>query len=373
MRTAAILAALVVVVAGPAGAEPMLQHSDVFISGQDGYFAYRIPAVEAAPDGSLVALAEARKYNLADPGFGKQEIDLVLKRSTDSGATWSAMKVIEHAGDFWSAANPATVVDRQTGKLWVFYLRCKPGKNTATARPGTDDVQVLARWSQDNGLTWSEPVDLTAVSRDMADAQWRCSVPGPGGPIQDRNGALIAPVWKVAPSRNLVVFSSDHGQTWQRGQVVPGKQDGDENQLVELSDGRLLMDIRQSRGPHRWLAESKDGGRTWSEPRPGVTVTPVACAIERYTLRSAGDDRDRILWTGPKGPGRANLEIRVSYDEGQTFDHARPIAESKAAYSDLTILKDRTVGILWERGVKKHAYEFITFTRLNGEFLEPAR
>ena len=78
-----------------AGAEPLLTNTDVFVSGQSGYHTYRIPAVEAAPDGSLIAFAEARKYNAGDPGFGKQEIDLVYKRSTNNGATWSPMAVLE--------------------------------------------------------------------------------------------------------------------------------------------------------------------------------------------------------------------------------------------------------------------------------------
>ena len=107
----------------PGGAEPLLTHTDVFISGQSGYHTFRIPAVETASDGSLIALAEARKYNAADPGFGKQEIDLVYRRSTNNGATWSPMTVLEHPGELWSAANPATVVDRSNGRLWVFYLR----------------------------------------------------------------------------------------------------------------------------------------------------------------------------------------------------------------------------------------------------------
>ena len=58
-------------------AEPVLTHTDVFVSGEGGYFAYRIPAVETAADGSLLAFAEARKHNLNDPGFGEQDIDLV--------------------------------------------------------------------------------------------------------------------------------------------------------------------------------------------------------------------------------------------------------------------------------------------------------
>ncbi len=351
-----------------ASAESMPRHVDVFVSGQDGYFAYRIPAIETAPDGSLVAFAEARKYSLADPGCGKQEIHLVMKRSTDGGATWSAMKVIENPGELWSAANPATVVDRQTGRLWLLYLRCKPFRGSETARPGTDDIQTFARFSDDRGLTWSEPQDLTAVARDMADPEWKCSVVGPGGAIQDRRGRLIAPVWKM-PWGDFAIFSDDHGRTWQRGQTVPGGKDGDENQLVELADGRILMDYRQVAGPHRWLATSRDGGRTWSEPRPGVQVPAVACAIARYSLKSAGDDRDRILWTGPKGPGRKTLVVRVSTDEGQTFPTERLISDEPAAYSDLTILEDKTVGVLWERG----GYKFITFTRFGREFLEPRR
>ena len=75
------------------------------------------------------------------------------------------MKLIEDPGERWSAANPATVVDRTNGRVWLLYLRCKPGRNTDTARPGTEDSQVLARTSEDNGSTWSEPIDLTRVSR----------------------------------------------------------------------------------------------------------------------------------------------------------------------------------------------------------------
>ena len=119
-----------------AAADSPLTHVDVFVSGNDGYHTFRIPAIEVAPDGSLLAVAEARKYTSEDPGYGDQEIDLVYKRSTDNGATWSPMVVLEHAGDHWSAANPATVVDRSNGKVWVFYIRAKPGRSSDSSRPG---------------------------------------------------------------------------------------------------------------------------------------------------------------------------------------------------------------------------------------------
>ncbi|MFA5192540.1 MAG: sialidase family protein [Verrucomicrobiia bacterium] len=363
-----VLFSFVFTVAAAAAGESPLKHVDVFVSGKDGYTGYRIPAIETAPDGSLLAFAEARKFNMSDPGGKGQEIDLVLKRSTDGGATWSAMKVIEHSGEYWSSSNPATVVDRQNGRIWVFYLRCKPGRGSREARPGTDDASNMARYSDDNGVTWSEPIDQTRVAREMADAQWRISVPGPGGAIQDRKGRLIVPMWRFAPWGSFAMFSEDHGRTWQRGELMPGSREGDEDQLVELADGRILFDIRQQRGPHRWQTLSSDGGRTWSEPRPGQPVTPVCCAIESYTRKSAGDDRDRILWTGPLGPGRKKLVVRTSYDDGQTFTNERVITDEPAAYSDLTVLKDKTAGVLWERG----NYRFITFTRLTREFLEPA-
>jgi sialidase-1 len=358
---------LLLLAAAPVHAAPGLVHVDVFASGKDGYNTYRIPVAETAPDGSLLAFAEARKYNAGDPGTPDNEIDLVYKRSTDAGHTWSAMKVIEHAGKRWSAANPATVVDRRSGRIWLVYLRCKPGKSSDTAQPGTDDVRLLARTSDDNGQTWSEPADLTGASRDMKDPRWRISVPGPGGMIQDGQGRLIAAMWRYAPWGVFALASDDDGRTWQRGQLVPGNRPGDENQMVGLADGRILVDFRQQDGPRRWMAESRDGGRSWSPPRPGLPASPVCCAIKRWTLKSAGDDRDRILWTGPKGPGRNNLVARISYDEALTFPNERLIAEGPAAYSVLTVLRDKTAGVLWERG----DYRFITFTRLTREFLEP--
>jgi sialidase-1 len=227
-------------------------------------------------------------------------------------------------------------------------------------------MQTQARYSEDNGATWSEPIDLTPVARDMNDDSWKASVVGPGGAIQTRGGRLLAPIWK-SPYNVFAIYSDDHGKTWHRGQFVPGGDRGDEDQLVELADGRVLIDMRQSRDGPRWRAISGDGGRTWSEPFPGEAVTPCCCAIERLTLKSAGGDRNRILWTGPKGPGRKTLVARVSYDEGRTFPTERIISKEDAAYSDLTMLKDRTAGCLWERA----GYRFITFTRFNLAFLEP--
>ncbi len=339
---------------------------DVFVSGQDGYNTYRIPGIEVAADGTLLAFAEARRLNSSDPGMEHNDIDLVLKRSTDGGKTWSPMVVIEDPGEYWSAANPATVLDRDTGKLWLLYLRCRPDRSTDNARPGTDDHQIIARFTTDAGQHWSEPIDLTTASRDMQNPKWRSTVIGPGGMIQDRHGRLIAPAWMVDPFTVFAIYSEDHGKTWQRGAMVPGGLHGDENQLVELADGTILMDFRQGDNvPHRWFAASHDGGKTWDKPHAGLPVSQVACGIERLLSKSAGDDHDCIVWTGPRGPGRNNLVVRISHDNTRSFPTEKMIAENPAAYSDLARMPDKSVAILYERD----NYGYITFLHLTESFL----
>jgi len=343
-------------------------HSDVFVSGTDGYRAYRIPALEQAADGTLLAFAEARRHNLGDPGTPDNEIDLVMKRSADGGRTWSAMSVVEAAGPLRSAGNPAPILDRRTGRIWLHYIRCVPGGSSSRARPGTLDVMNLVRWSGDAGRSWSDPADVTAACRDMNDGSWRSTVAGPGGAIQDRRGRLVVPAWRSAPGRGVfAVFSEDDGATWSRGGIVPGSDGGNEDQIVELADGRLMLDFRQTDGPTRFVAYSGDGGVSWSAPRPGRTVTRVCCAVERWTLRSAGSDADRIVWTGPRGLERTDLVARVSRDEGESFGEERLIAAGPAAYSDLALLGDGALGVLWERA----QYGYITYTRLDRDFLEP--
>lgn len=364
------------------GGDVLITQTDVFRGGEDGYRAYRIPAIAAAADGSLVAFAEARKENRGDPGNG--DIDLVMKRSEDQGATWSRLMVVDDPGEKWAASNPTPVLDLTSGRLWVAFNRWKPGKGTAQSRPGTDDNQAWLRWSDDHGRTWPEAREITREARDFE--RWGAMFLGPGGAIQTKSGRLLlpaamcpdtcsvmgaAPGWQGSLSmmRAYAIYSDDHGATWQRGGLLPALTD--ENQMVELADGAVMMDARQASGERRWVGVSQDGGVKWSRPAAGQAVTPVATSIERYTLKSAGADRDRLLWTGVAGPGRKHLVVRVSYDEGQTWMNERTLYGGLAAYSDLAALKDGTVGVLWERGVSELS-QSITFTRFNREFLEPA-
>lgn len=343
---------------------------DVFVSGTEGYHTYRIPALVAAADGSLIAFAEGRKENSGDPGSG--DIDLVFKRSTDGGVTWSALQVLDDPGEGWAASNPTPVLDRTTGRISLLYNRWEPGYGTRLSRPGTRNSQGWLRFSDDHGRTWSPPRDLTPSARDLED--WGAIFFGPGGAIQTQSGRLLVPAAakpgatyellveadpekSVSPLRAFVLYSEDQGETWRRGELLTAFSN--ENQLVELADGRILMDARQNQGSHRWVAFSDDQGQTWSRPRAGHQIQPVATALEAYP--QGGPGVERFLWTGPRGPGRTQLVMRVSRD-GQTFPQEQLLYGGYAAYSDLAVFGER-IGVLWERGIDR-SYQFITFSRL---------
>jgi sialidase-1 len=350
-----------------------LEQVDVFRAGEGGYHTYRIPTIVTAADGSLVVFAEARKENRGDPGLG--DIDLVARRSSDGGRTWSAMQLVDDPGVKWAASNPTPVLDRTNKRLWVLYNRWEPGHGTESSRPGTMNNQVWARSSDDHGKTWSAPRDLTRAVRDFD--RWGAIFLGPGGAIQTRGGRLLIPAamsydayfvmgqvggftGNIETMRAFTFYSDDRGETWQRGEIV--KAFSNENQLVELADGAILMDARQNSGEHRWLMTSFDRGKTWSRPLAGQKAPTIAAAIERFAP-------GLLIWSGPAGPGRKHLVVRTSFDEGQTFAVERTIYGGPAAYSDLTMLDDGAAGAIWERGVSG-GYQFVTFTRIGRDFLK---
>ena len=82
----------------------------VFKSGEDGYKCFRIPTILKSQNGTLLAFAEGRKNSCSDTG----DIDLVLKKSSDNGNTWSALKVIWDDGNN-TCGNPSPVLDK---KFW---------------------------------------------------------------------------------------------------------------------------------------------------------------------------------------------------------------------------------------------------------------
>lgn len=171
------------------------------------------------------------------------------------------------------------------------------------------------------------------------------------------------------PYRSHVIYSDNHGRTWQTGAVHEPMTN--ESAVVELNDGSVLQAMRSYHDKNRRaLAVSHDGGESFAELYLDDALdTPVCQAsILRYSWPDAknGDGRSRILFSSPRGTSRADLHIWVSYDEGRTWAVKRRIYEGRAAYSNLVRLPDDRIGILYE----KEGYGSISLVTFDLEWLE---
>lgn len=340
-----------------------LTQAPVFTSGEGGYHTYRIPALLVTPRGTLLAFCEGRKKGSSDTG----DIDLVLKRSHDQGKSWQPLQVVWD-DDANTCGNPCPVVERDTGTIWLL-LTHNLGKDTqAQIVAGTSRGKrtVWVSKSSDDGATWTKPAEITAaVSRP----DWTWYATGPGVGIQAKGGRLVIPCdHYVAGSKAKgahVIYSDDHGATWQRGGAVA--PDCNECQVVELSDGRLQLNIRSYRTPKRRLvAHSKDGGLTWSEPLPDEALIEPVCQASIVRLSGA---KNRIAFSNPASTKREKMTLRLSYDDGRTWPIAKELHAGPAAYSCLATLPDGSAACLYEAG-RKNAYETIVLARCTLAYLE---
>ncbi len=343
-----------------------LEETTVYVSGQDGYHTYRIPSAIVTPKGTVLAFCEGRKSGRGDAG----NIDLVLKRSFDNGATWGPMEVVADYGPN-TIGNPCPVIDRDTGTIWLL-LTSNLGKDTESEimRGVSEDTRrVWVTKSDDDGVTWSKRVEITETTMEPG---WTWYATGPGCGIQLKNGRMVIPcdhaVLSTREWRSHIIYSDDHGATWKLGGIVVEKTN--ECQVVELIDASLLINMRSyHKRNRRTVATSKDGGMTWSEITfdPALIEPVCQASLLRYTEQPA-HAKNRLLFSNPASDERVRMTIRLSYDEGRTWPVSKVLHESHAAYSALTVLPDMTIGCLYERG-KESAYETITFARFSLEWL----
>ena len=209
----------------------------------------------------------------------------------------------------------------------------------------------------------------------MKKDDWTWYATGPGSGIQiehgPHQGRLVIPCDHIeAETRHYyshVIYSDDHGKTWQLGGSTPEHQ-VNECEVVELPDGRLMLNMRNydRASKNRQVALSDDGGATWKEQRfdPALIEPICQAAIERYRWpgeRSGEGSKGAILFSNPASrEGRVNMTVRASFDEGQTWAASRVLHAGPSAYSDLAVLAQGDVGCLYEAG-HDHPYESIVF------------
>ncbi len=359
---------LVVLLAIPmlASAAGPFQETVLFRAGENGYHTYRIPALLTTAKGTVLAFCEGRKGSSSDTG----DIDIVLRRSSDGGKTWSpTATLVDHGPD--TIGNPAPVQDAKTGVVWLL-LTGNPG-NTGereiieTGAKGTRTVWVMS--SKDDGATWSKPAEIT---KDVKPADWTWYATGPVNGIQTRSGRLVIPCdHEVMGHRGFyshVIYSDDHGATWKLGGSA--SEMTDESTVAELSDGSLMLNMRSNaKRFRRAVSISKDGGVTWSAPQFDDALVEPTCqaSLIRYPGRGKRG-KAGLLFSNPASEKRARMTVRHSDDDGQTWKHSKLIYAGPSAYSSLTALKDGTIGLLYEKGAQG-PYETITFARFTFEWL----
>lgn len=344
-----------------------------FRAGHEGYAAFRIPAIVATGAHTLLAFCEGRHDSAADHGH----IDIVLKRSTDGGRTWGPLTVAASNGT-GLAGNPAPVV-LDTGRILLVHVRAAARATEDAILRGrvedTDGRRVWVQHSDDDGLTWSAPQEITAQVKRPG---WRWYATTPGHAIQLASGRVLVPANHTLPPAGTdtgaeakyhgghCLLSDDRGASWYLGYVDEdpgGCVNVNETTAAELPDGRVYFNTRnESRRPgSRADAHSDDGGRTLLTPfRPQAGLVAPVCEASVLQLR----DPDLLLYSGPADPAsRALMTIRVSADGGTTWRPAYTVDARRAAYCDLVRVDPGTVGLLYETG-DFSAYETVTFRRV---------
>ena len=358
--------------------------------GDDGVHTYRIPGLVTTTNGTLIAVFDLRHNGGRDL---PANVDVGIMRSTDGGFSWNPMQVIMdyNASVSGSRGNgvgdPAILVDRVTGRIWCAALWSFGNRAWNGSGPGltkTETGQLVLNYSDDDGLTWSDPVSITAEVKDPA---WRIFFQGPGKGICTRNGTLIFPTQfrendAGKTARSNFIYSTDQGATWHTAPpVLPtGTEWTTETQIVELDNGDLLLTIRNydtTRLERMWCVYSWDhdtqtiADGTWGTPWYDQNDPICQASVERYSSVLDGDAWSGLLFSNPDSRSirhRKKMSIQLSLDEGRTWAYKKKIDDRPAAYSCMTMLPDGDIGILYETG-NRSPYETLTFARFSLDWL----
>lgn len=343
----------------------------LFEGGTEGYDCFRIPAIVTTNEGVLLAFAEGRKNGCSDTG----SIDLVMKRSTDGGRSWSGLQVVWQDGKN-TCGNPAPVVDRTTGAIFLLstWNLGEDHESEIIAQTSKDTRRVFLLKSTDDGLNWSKPKEITADVK-MPSWTWYATGPGSGvqlmgGPYQDRLVIACDHIEEVTKKYySHIIYSDDHGETWRLGGSTP-KDKVNECEVVELSDHTLMLNMRNydRSKSSRQLAFSTDGGGSWENMFHHQTLIEPIC--QASTLRVDFKGQPTILFLNPAHTQkRRNMTLRLSKDDGKSWPVEKQIFAGPSAYSDLSLVDEENIGILYEGG-EQSAYQGIIWESVNmGELL----
>ena len=341
--------------------------------GDDGVHTYRIPGLATTPRGTLIGVYDVRHRSGGDlPG----DIDVGMSRSVNGGRTWEQMKIIMDMGDDprWSydgIGDPAVLVDDQTGTIWVAATWSHGNRSWRGSGQGikpNETGQFMLVKSTDDGVTWSEPINIT---RQIKDPDWCFVLQGPGKGITMRDGTLVfAAQYQDAPDNgrlphSTIIYSQDNGVTWNVG--TGAFDDTTESQVIEVEPGVLMLNCRYNRQGVRVVMITRDMGATWQKhiTSQRSLIEPGACMASLIDVKTETGHKgqDWLLFSNPdSSAGRNHITIKASSDRGLTWPKQHRLLldeESSAGYSCMSMIDEETIGILYE-GSQAH----MTFQRI---------
>jgi len=364
-------------------------------AGQDSCDTYRIPGLVTTKEGTLIAVYDNRYNNSKDL---QEDIDIGMSRSTDGGQTWEPMKVIMDMGEYGGRpqrlngiGDPCVLYDSRHHTLWVAALwmsGLSPDQMLWWAsKPGMtpeETGQFILVKSTDDGLTWSEPVNITPQIKNPA---WQLLLQGPGRGITTREGMLVFPAQFKADigekaidggpftCHSTIVYSKDGGNSWHTG--AGAKSNTTEAQVVELADGSLMLNMRDDRNKRdkgdtngRAVATTTDLGKTWTmHPTSNNALPEPNCmaSIISADVMMDGVKKQVLFFSNPNNrEARTNMTIKASLDGGLTWPeefHTELNAAKGDGYSCLTMVDENTVGILYE-GTKELFFQKVAVSEI---------
>ncbi|WP_278601820.1 exo-alpha-sialidase [Actinomyces naeslundii] len=329
---------------------------------------YRIPAITTAPNGDLLVSYDERPKDNGNGGSDAPNPNhIVQRRSTDGGKTWSAPTYIHQGtetGKKVGYSDPSYVVDHQTGTIFNFHVKSYD-QGWGGSKAGTDPenrsiIQAEVSTSTDNGWTWTHRTITADITKDNP---WTARFAASGQGIQIQHGAhagRLVQQYTIRTADGTVqavsVYSDDHGKTWQAG--TPTGTGMDENKVVELSDGSLMLNSRASDGSgFRKVARSTDGGQTWSEPASDKNLPDSvdnAQIIRAFPNAAPSDPRAKVLLLShspnPKPWSRDRGTISMSCDDGASWVTGKVFNEKFVGYTTIAVQSDGSIGLLSEDG-----------------------
>ncbi len=340
-------------------------------AGDDNVNTFRIPGITTTNKKTLVAVYDIRYDNSKDL---PANIDVGMSRSTDGGRTWQPMKVIIDMGlpaENSGVGDPSILFDPITKKIWVAALWSKGNHSIAGSKPGLspdETGQFMVVNSDDDGLTWSKPINITTQVKNPA---WRIFFQGPGNGTAMQNGTLVFPAqyWdSVGMPHSTIIYSTDHGANWKRGNGA--KTNTTESQVIETEPGTLMLNMRDNGGSFRSVAVTKDMGETWVPHAESFHALPdPVCmgSLIKATVKINGINKEVLFFSNPNSSkNRDSITVKASLDFGKTWLPANQLLIDERGcygYSALTKIDDNTLGLIYE-GIKDLYFIRIPINRI---------